>query len=136
MPENMSAEQFKAIASQAKSRRPGRGVRPDNNVMNGTEKAYAKHLEQMKASGQIHDWKFHAFTLTIAEPPNAKVARWTPDFAVWTSEMVLEFHEIKGFMQDHALVRIKSAAAQFPHPVIVVKRIAAKRGGGWERTEF
>jgi hypothetical protein len=117
-------------------RRPGRGKRPDNNVMNGTEKAYAKELDRMKAAGEIVDWKFHAFTLTIAEPPSAKVARWTPDFAVWDADMVLQFHEVKGHMEDHALVRIKCAAAQYPHPIVVVKRIAVKRGGGWERKEF
>jgi hypothetical protein len=114
----------------------GRGKRPDNDVMNGTEKAYAKELERLKLAGEISDYKFHAFTLTIAEPPNAKVARWTPDFAVWDKEMVLEFHEVKGFMQDHALVRIKVAAAQYPHPIYVLKKIAEKRGGGWEKTEY
>jgi len=114
----------------------GRGRRPDNDVMNGTEKAYAKELELMKLAGQISDYKFHAFTLTIAEPPKAKAARWTPDFAVWSADMVLEFHEVKGFMQDHALVRIKAAAAQYPHPIYVLKKRTVKNGGGWERTEY
>lgn len=119
-----------------KPRRYGRGRRPDNNVMNGTEKAYAAELERRKLAGEIADYKFHAFTLTIAAPPNAKDARWTPDFAVYTNDMVLEFHEVKGHMEDHALVRIKSAASQYPHPVYVVKSIAKKRGGGWEVKEF
>lgn len=122
--------------SKFKQRRPGRGKRPDNNVMNGTEKAYSLELERRKLAGEISDWKFHAFTLTIAEPPNAKVARWTPDFAVWDNDMVLCFHEVKGFMQDHALVRIKTAAEKYPHPIFVVKQIAKKNGGGWELTEY
>lgn len=116
--------------------RNGRGKRPDNNVMNKTEAAYASELQARKLAGDIHDWKFHAVTLTIAEPPNAKVARWTPDFAVWTNEMVLEFHDTKGFMEDHALVRIKAAAEKFPHPIIVVKKKTKAQGGGWSREEF
>lgn len=141
----MSTEQFNRLRGapmraepkgEGKARRPGRGVRPDNTEMNGTEKAYSLRLDAMKAAGEIFDWKFHAFTLTIAEPPNAKVARWTPDFAVWTNDMVLEFHEVKGFMQDHAIVRIKAAAANYPHPIRVVKRQTKKQGGGWEVTQF
>lgn len=116
--------------------RQGRGKRPDNNVMNKTEAAYAKELDILKAAGEIFDWKFHAVTLTIANPPNAKVARWSPDFAVWTKDMVLEFHDTKGFMEDHAVVRIKAAAAQYPHPIIVVKKRAVKDGGGWIREEY
>ncbi len=117
-------------------RRNGRGIRPDNTVMNRTEQAYSLELERLKAAGEIYDWKFHAFTLTIADPPNAKVARWTPDFAVWTKDMVLEFHETKGFCEDHAIVRIKAAAAQYPHPIIVVKMIAKKHGGGWKKETY
>lgn len=113
------------------TKRWGRGKRPDNNTMNGTERAYSLELQRRKDAGEISDFRFHAFTLTIAEPPNAKVARWTPDFAVYDNDFVLEFHEVKGFMQDHALVRIKTAAAQYPHPIYVVKRIPKKNGGGF-----
>jgi hypothetical protein len=117
--QSISVDEFKA---QAKPRRFGRGIRPDNSVMNKTEAAYAKYLEERKMAGEIWGWKFHAFTLTIAQPPHAKCARWQPDFAVWTKDMVLEFHEVKGFMQDHAIVRIKAAASQYPHPIYVAKK--------------
>ncbi len=87
----------------------------------------------MKDAGEIHDFKFHAMTLTIADPPKAKVARWTPDFCVWDTELVLAFHEVKGFMQGHAQVRIKVAAATYPHPVYVVRKRTKKEGGGFTR---
>ena len=38
--------------------------------------------------------------------------------------------------QFGALVRIKAAASQYPHPVILVKRRAKKLGGGWTQDEF
>lgn len=126
---NMDVDQFKGAL---KTRRCGRGIRPDNSVMNKTEAAYAEHLEARRLAGEIHSWKFHAMTLTIAQPHSAKVARWTPDFAVWTADMVLEFHDTKGFVEDHAKVRIKCASEQYPHPIFTAKQRAKKRGGGWE----
>lgn len=107
--------------------RPGRGVRPDNTVMNKTEQAYSEHLEARRLAGEIFAWKFHAITLTIAEPQTAKVARWSPDFCVWTADMVLEFHDTKGHVEDHAKVRIKCASEQYPHPIFTAKKI----NGGW-----
>lgn len=134
---SQTAGYFAAITGKpAKRLRTGRGVRPDNSVMNGLERQYANHLANLKAAGEIYDWKFHAFTLKIADPPNAKCATWSPDFAVWTNEMVLEFHDTKGFMEDHALVRIKVAASQFPHPVYIVTKKAKKNGGGFDVKEL
>lgn len=132
---SQTAGYFAAITGKP-AKRTGRGVRPDNSVMNGLERQYADHLANLKAAGEIYDWKFHAFTLKIADPPNAKCATWSPDFAVWTNEMVLQFHDTKGFCEDHALVRIKVAASQFPHPVFIVKKRAKKNGGGFEITEL
>lgn len=127
----------KLMALPARSiRRTGRGVRPDNTQMNRLEREYSEHLERRKQAGEIYDWKFHAVTLKIADPPNAKCATWSPDFAVWTNEMVLEFHDTKGFMEDHAQVRIKVAASQFPHPVFIVTKKAKKNGGGFEIKEL
>ena len=135
--ETMTTEQFNAATGKPTKRlRTGRGIRPDNSVMNRLEAEYAGHLANLKAAGEIYDWKFHAFTLKIADPPNAKCATWSPDFAVWTNDMVLQFHDTKGFMEDHALVRIKVAASQFPHPVFIVTKKAKKDGGGFEIKEL
>lgn len=110
-------------------RKVGRGVRPDNTVMNKLERAYSEHLEARRLAGEIFAWKFHAITLTIAEPQSAKVARWSPDFCVWTADMVLEFHDTKGHIEDHAKVRIKCASEQYPHPIFTAKKV---KGGGWD----
>jgi hypothetical protein len=132
--EGMDVNQFKALAG--KRHRTGRGIRPDNSQMNRLESEYAGHLATLKAAGEIYDWKFHAITLKIADPPNAKCATWSPDFAVWTNDMVLQFHDTKGWMEDHAQVRIKVAASQFPHPVFIVTKQAKKDGGGFKIVEL
>lgn len=129
------------MALQGRKQFWARGRRPDNNVMNSSEKAYAAELQRQKDAGEIVDFKFHAITLTIADPPNAKDARWTPDFCVWDREMILGFHDVKGFMVDAALVRMKVAAAQYPHPIIVAKKRTKKQraehgGEEWEVTEL
>jgi len=116
----------------------GRGqLRGKRKEMNGLELAYSKELDRRKEAGEIDRWKFNAITLVVAQPPNALAARWTPDFSVWTNpDMVLEFHETKGFMREHAQVKIKAAAEQYPHPIYVIKQRAKKDGGGFEITEM
>ena len=121
---------------ERKPRRWGRGRRPDNTVMNKSEAAYAAELDRRKAAGEITDWKFHAVTLVIANPPRAQDARWTPDFAVWGLDMVLEFHDVKGHMMDHAIVRMKAAASQYPHPIFIVRKKLKRDGGGFDMEEL
>ena len=114
----------------------GRGVRRVKGEMNSLERAYSVELDLRKASGEIAEWFFDSFTLTIANPPTAKVARYTPDFAVYLADMTLEFFECKGFMEGDALIKLKSAAAQYPHKFYVVKKRAKKNGGGFSIEEF
>jgi hypothetical protein len=49
---------------------------------------------------------------------------------------VLEMHEVKGFWQDDARVKIKVAASIYPFRFVAVTARAKKHGGGWEREEF
>ena len=78
-------------------------------VMNGTERVYSLRLGMIQALGEIVWYKFEGMTLKLA-----KDTRYTPDFAVINKNGELEFHEVKGFMRDDALVKIKVAAEMFP----------------------
>ena len=49
---------------------------------------------------------------------------------------LLECHEVKGFWQDDAKVKIRCAAAKFPFRFVAMKKKAKKDGGGWESQEF
>lgn len=94
-------------------------------TMNGTEKAYAAHLELLKASGDIKYWKF--------EPASFKLARLTtykPDFLIVRKDDMAIFDEVKGFMTDDANVKIKIAASMFPFQFRIVRK-AGKAGGMW-----
>jgi hypothetical protein len=99
--------------------------------MNKTEAAYDAHLLDRQLMKQIIWHKFEAIKLRLADN-----TFYTADFAVLANDMVLELHEVKGFWQDDARVKIKVAASLYPFRFVAVKARAKKLGGGWEREEF
>jgi hypothetical protein len=100
-------------------------------TMNKTEAAYDEHLKSLHHTGEVIWHKFEAVKLRLADN-----TFYTCDFAVLPASGVLEMHEVKGFWQDDAKVKIKVAASIYPFRFIVVKARAKKNGGGWEREEF
>ena len=100
-------------------------------TMNKTEKLYAEHLATQQSAGVVLWFKFEAVKLRLADS-----TFYTPDFAVLPASCVLELHEVKGFWQDDARVKIKVAAALYPFRFLAVTQRAKKRGGGWEMEEF
>lgn len=100
-------------------------------AMNKTESAYDQHLAGLQHEGKILWREFEAVKLRLADN-----TFYTPDFAVLNADGVLEFHEVKGFWQDDARVKIKVAAARFPARFIAIKARAKKDGGGWEMEAF
>ncbi|WGR74320.1 MULTISPECIES: DUF1064 domain-containing protein [unclassified Bradyrhizobium] len=98
--------------------------------MNKTEAKYAEHLKSIE--GTVIAWsKFEAVKLRLADN-----TFYTPDFAVMLLDGTMEMHEVKGFWEDDARVKIKVAASLYPFRFKALKPIAAKRGGGWEVEEF
>lgn len=100
-------------------------------TMNKTEAAYDAHLQNLRHAGEILWHKFEGVKLRLADN-----TFYTCDFAVLASSGVLEMHEVKGFWQDDARVKIKVAAALYPFRFIAVTARAKKHGGGWTREEF
>ena len=49
---------------------------------------------------------------------------------------VIECHEVKGYWQDDARVKIKVAADQYPFRFVAIKARAKKDGGGWAVEDF
>ncbi len=123
-----SAPPFKPPANQAGRYALGR---LPAGTMNKTEKAYADHLEMQRRAGEVEWFKFEAIKFRLADS-----AFYTPDFLVLMSSGFLEAHEVKGFWEDDARVKIKVAAALYPLRFKAVTAIAKKRGGGWEAEEF
>lgn len=100
-------------------------------AMNKTEKAYQEYLWMLCRSGQVLWFKFEAFKLRLADK-----TFYSPDFGVMTDKGQMEMHEVKGFWEDDARVKIKVAAALYPFQFIAVTARSKKQGGGWNREEF
>lgn len=102
-----------------------------SGVMNKTEEKYSLYLSELLHAGTILWYKFEGMTFKLADN-----TRYTPDFMVMLANNELEAHEVKGFWQGDARVKIKVAAAQFPIHFIAIKVKAKKDGGGWSIEEF
>jgi len=105
--------------------------RHEPGVMNGTERAYAEHLEVRRRCGEIQWFDFEGIKLRLA-----KATFYTPDFLVVAADGSLEVHEVKGFWEDDARVKIKVAAEQFPFRFIAASPRPKRDGGGWNFEEF
>ena len=100
-------------------------------TMNKTEAAYAATLDERLHAGEVAWFKFEGIKLRLADN-----TFYTPDFAVMLSDGALEMHEVKGFWQDDARVKIKIAAELYPMRFIGVRVRNKKEGGGWSIEEF
>lgn len=85
-------------------KRYGRG-RHRPGVMNGLETKYHLHLQRLKELKEIDDFKFEAMKFRLADK-----TFYTPDFAVLKPDGFIEYHEVKGYWEDDARVKIKVAA--------------------------
>ena len=77
--------------------------------MNKLEMSYRDSLAMMKMAGEIHDFRFEALKLRLADRTT-----YSPDFLVIRNDGSVELHEVKGFWEDDARVKIKVAAELFP----------------------
>ena len=97
------------------------------NGMNKTESQYAEHLHLLKLANEIIDYRYEPMNLRLASN-----TYYRPDFLVVYADR-FEVHEVKGFWEDDARVKIKVAQETFPwFQFIAVK----KTKGGWEFERF
>ena len=112
------------------ARRIARGQRKPGD-MNRLETEYANWLKAGQQLGQIDWFAYEAIKLRLADN-----TFYTPDFFVMAADGSLECHEIKGFWEDDARVKIKVAATLFPFKFVAVSKAKKADGGGWVIEEF
>jgi hypothetical protein len=102
--------------------------------MNKTEAAYAVELENLKHAGAILWSKFEGIKLRLADNTFFNV-----DFAVMTSGLELQMHEVKPrkgdtyYTEDDAKMKVKIAADQYPFRFFIKWPL---KGGGWGSEEL
>ena len=94
--------------------------------MNKLEADYHALLTQRMLAGEIAWMKYEGITLKLGQD-----CRYTPDFAIMLADGTMELHETKGFMQEDALVKLKTCAEMYPFRLCLVKRQARRDGGEW-----
>lgn len=95
--------------------------------MNRTEVAYAQELELRRRVGEIKWFAYEVLKIRLADK-----TYYTPDFAVVLADDTLEIHEVKGFWEDAARVKIKVAAEHFPAKFKAITKVK----GNWKVEEF
>ena len=102
--------------------------------MNSTERKYCEMLSFRKAAGEIVDYVWEPFKLILVH--GVKKARnemsYKPDFLVVMKDR-FEVHEVKGFWQEDARLKIKMAADQFRWFKFVAVTLKGKK---WVYEEF
>lgn len=116
---NWASFKVKARAGRLAPKRAGE--------MNNLETEYARHLALLKQAGEIAGFDYEPAKLRLA-----KNTFYTPDFRVVLADSTVEYHEVKGFWEDDARVKIKVAAELHPYRFVAV----SKQKGAWKTEEF
>jgi hypothetical protein len=94
--------------------------------MTRAEVAYQEILERRKLAGEIHVHRYECMSLRLGHR-----CFYHPDFYVVALDYTIEIHEVKGYMEDDARVKLMAAASAFPEFRFILAR-AKKVRGGWD----
>lgn len=83
------------------------------------EANYAHYLQWLKEKGQIAEWK-HEPKVFWFEGVKRGTVSYLPDFWVLEVNGSDSFHEVKGWMDDRSITKIKRMAKYFPDVKLVV----------------
>lgn len=101
-------------------------VRPWGLFRSKWEHEYAKRLDLLKAAGVLDAWAYEPTSFLIGVG-----ARYKPDFLLLFADNHDEWHEVKGYRREAAMVRIKAAALAYPAERFV---LVTKIKGEWHHT--
>lgn len=95
----------------------GRAVVRVAGQPNKTESRYeAEVLIPRRAAGEVRRWWFEGIKLRLGDD-----CFYSPDYLVELPDGILELHEIKGFMEDDAAVKLSVVKTMYPFAVFVAR---------------
>ena len=83
------------------------------------EANYARYLEFLKERGEISEWQHESKTFWFDGIKRGCVS-YLPDFEVTLNSGVVEFHEVKGWMDERSKTKIKRMAKYHPEVKLIV----------------
>lgn len=117
---NRQHESIKENQSLGYSKGNG-GTREDLGiyVRSRWEANYARYLNFLKDKKEIHDWQYEPDTFWF-EHIKRGARSYTPDFKVWTSPDVYEYHEVKGYMDQKSKTKLDRMGRYYPEEKIII----------------
>lgn len=97
------------------------GMREDIGiyVRSRWEANYARYLNILKENGDIKDWKYEQDTFIFDEIKRG-TRSYTPDFKIINNDSIIEYHEIKGYMDDKSRIKLKRMEKYYPNIKVIV----------------
>lgn len=87
------------------------------------EANYARYLEFLKQASEILEWEHEPETFWFNNIKRG-VRSYLPDFKVTFKDGHVEYHEVKGWMDDRSKTKIKRMKKYYPDTVLVVRDAA------------
>lgn len=83
------------------------------------EANYARYLQSLKLDGSIQEWEHEPETFWFEGIKRGCVS-YLPDFRVTNIDGSIEFHEVKGWMDERSVTKIKRMTKYHPHIKLIV----------------
>lgn len=101
--------------------RSASGTREDLGiyVRSAWEANYARYLNFLKASGQISGWRYEPKTFEFVAIKRG-TRTYTPDFEVTLPDGRVQWHEVKGWMDQKSRTRLDRMAKYFPNETVLI----------------
>jgi hypothetical protein len=82
-------------------------------MRSGWELNYARYLDFLQRNGEIENWEYETDTFWFLEIKRG-VRSYTPDFKVFLNNGLIEYHEVKGWLDARSKTKIKRLAKYYP----------------------
>lgn len=87
-------------------------------VRSAWEANYARYLKWLEAQNLIAQWRYEPRTFEFPVKRGTRI--YTPDFEVTSTDNIVEWHEVKGWMDAKSRVRLKRFAKYYPEETLVL----------------
>jgi len=88
-------------------------------VRSSWEANYARYLNFLQNNGAIHRWEYEVDTFWFDNIKRG-CRSYTPDFKVWVTEETIEYHEVKGWMDQKSRTKLKRMTKYYPNVKIIL----------------
>lgn len=111
---------------QTSGRRGRGGKRPDlgNQYFRSSWEAnWARYLNWLRDQGEIEWWEYEADTFEFPVKRGSRF--YTPDFKIKNADGTIEYHEVKGYMDQRSRTKLRRMAKYYPDtPLILIDKDA------------